>query len=78
MHSITVLTFGVIKDILGKSDFEMTGISSTEELKHKLENEFPKLKNINYALAVNRKTVVASAPLEEGATVALLPPFSGG
>ena len=78
MSSITILTFGMITDIIGKGRFELTGISSTEEVKRKLESEFPQLKNINYAIAVNRKTVVGTVALEENATVALLPPFSGG
>ena len=78
MSSITVLTFGVITDIVGKSRFEVRGVSSTEEIKQKLETEFPQLRNINYAVAVNRKTVVGAVALEENATVALLPPFSGG
>ena len=78
MSSITILTFGVITDIVGKSQFEVDDIFSTDELKQKLESEFPKLKGVNYALAVNKKTATGSVVLEENATVALLPPFSGG
>lgn len=78
MHSITVLAFGVITDILGTSRLETAGIGSTEELKEKLETQFPRLKNIAYIMAVNKQIATTSTTLTEGATVALLPPFSGG
>ena len=75
---ITVLTFGMITDVIGKSKFVFTDVASTDELKGKLERDFPGLKNIHYTLAVNKKLVTTSTPLDDNATVALLPPFSGG
>ena len=78
MKEITVLTFGVITEITGKSNFVVNDIASTEELKKDLEAKFPRLKNIDYALAVNKQTIATETVLEAGATVALLPPFSGG
>ena len=75
---ITVLTFGVITDIIGKSNFVLAGVASTDELKKSLEEKFPRLKNINYTVAVNKQTVTTQTQFENNATVALLPPFSGG
>jgi molybdopterin synthase sulfur carrier subunit len=78
MSEITVLAFGAVTDIVGKSSFVMSDVSSTAELKTKLETDFPALKNINYAIAVNKQMVTTETALDDRATVALLPPFSGG
>ena len=75
---ITVLTFGMITEIVGKTAFVLNGVSSTDDVQQKLEAEFPGLKNINYTVAVNKQMVTTSTQLENNATVALLPPFSGG
>ena len=78
MNEITVLSFGAIADIIGKHNFVVNDVASTDELKNKLETEFPRLKTISYTLAVDKKMIMASTPLSNNATVALLPPFSGG
>jgi molybdopterin synthase sulfur carrier subunit len=75
---MTVLTFGVVTDIIGKSNLMVEDVASTDELTKKLEAEFPRLKTINYAIAVNKQIIKAPALLDSRATVALLPPFSGG
>lgn len=75
---ITVLTFGVISDIVGKNNFAVNDVVSTDELKERLETQFPRLKTISYTIAVNKEMVTASTALDNNATVALLPPFSGG
>ena len=78
MKEITVLAFGAVADIVGKANFVRNDVSSTEELQKKLEAEFPRLKNIRFVIAVNKQLTTTSVPLEGSATVALLPPFSGG
>lgn len=78
MKEINVLLFGAVADIVGKSNFVMPTPSSTDELKEQLEADYPALKNISYVVAVNKQMVTASTALEPNATVALLPPFSGG
>ena len=78
MREITVLTFGVVTEIIGKPSFMLRDVSSTAELKEKLEAEFPRLKGMDYAIAVDKKITISSIPLESTSTVALLPPFSGG
>lgn len=75
---MTLLTFGVVTDIIGKSCFTVEDVPSTDALKKKLEDQFPGLKTINYAIAVNRQLIKTSTSLDSSATVALLPPFSGG
>jgi molybdopterin synthase sulfur carrier subunit len=68
----------VITEITGKSSLVVDGVSSTEDLRAKLEESYPRLKTINYAIAVNKKIVTGHTPFDENATIALLPPFSGG
>jgi molybdopterin synthase sulfur carrier subunit len=75
---MTVLTFGVLTDIIGKSSFAVDAVSTTEELKKKLEIEFPGLKTVNFFIAVNKQMITTPTSLDANATVALLPPFSGG
>jgi len=78
MKEITVLTFGAVTDAIGKSNFVVADVQSTGELIQKLEMDYPGLKNLNYAVAVNKQLVSSSTVLEANATIALLPPFSGG
>lgn len=78
MKEITVLAFGAVADVVGKSCFAMNDVASTNELINALEKDFPELKNIRYTLAVNKQTITTPTSLEHNATVALLPPFSGG
>lgn len=75
---MTVLAFGVVAEIIGENSFALEGIASTEALKQKLEEKFPRLRSVNFAVAVNKKMITGALPLHEDSTVALLPPFSGG
>lgn len=78
MKEINVLLFGAAAEMVGKNNLALTGVSTTVELKEQLETTYPGLKNINYAMAVDKQMISTDTPLETGATVALLPPFSGG
>lgn len=78
MKTVNVLTFGAITDITGNKSFAMEDIDSTEELIQVLEEKYPLLKTIQYAIAVNKEVIQQDTKLENEATVAILPPFSGG
>lgn len=78
MNKINVLAFGPIVDIIGKKAFEMHGLASTQALKIKLETDFPALKNMPYAIAVDMQFITTETSLHGAETVALLPPYSGG
>lgn len=77
MH-IKILAFGKIAEILSQTEWEVTGVASTEALRVQLESEFPGLKGMRYLIAVDKKIVSGDCILEDRAVVALLPPFSGG
>jgi molybdopterin synthase sulfur carrier subunit len=76
--AIKVLVFGQIGDLIGKNELEFTSIKSTDEIKNELIKKYPGLNNINYSLAVNKKTIHSDTKLNGDETIALLPAFSGG
>jgi molybdopterin synthase sulfur carrier subunit len=78
MKQINVLTFGAITEITGNKSFVMKGIDSTETLVKALEEKYPLLKTVQYAIAVNKEVIQQPTSLSNDATVAILPPFSGG
>ena len=78
MKQINVLTFGAITDIVGNSSFVVSDIDSTDILMKRLEEQYPPLKTINYAIAVDKQIVTSDTALQSQSTVAILPPFSGG
>lgn len=78
MTEITILSFGIVAEIIGQNSFTLTHIPDTTALIMNLETTYPSLKQIPYAIAVNKKMITAPVQFTEAATVALLPPFSGG
>lgn len=78
MKTVNILTFGAITDITGNRSFVMEEIDSTEKLVQVLEEKYPLLKTIQYAIAVDKEVIQQHTQLENEATVAILPPFSGG
>lgn len=75
---VSVLTFGEVADIVNTSSFSMNNVADIDTLKRSLEDKFPQLKEIKYAVAVNKKIVNHNLILEDESIIALLPPFSGG
>lgn len=73
-----VLFFSSIAEITGLPVQDVSDVSSVEALKKLLEEMYPAIKPINYAVAVNRIVVTEDVSLNEIDEVALLPPFSGG
>lgn len=75
---ITILAFGNIADLTGKSSWKITCGNNTKDLLQTLHGEFPELHKVKYVLAINKKLILMNTLLNDGDTVALLPPFSGG
>lgn len=77
--SITILAFGQTAEATGAPQFAIDEtVKDTNHLKALLEQRFPALANMQYALALNTGLVTQNTPINPPATVALLPPFSGG
>lgn len=74
---VRVVAFGPLTDIMGRKEllFEAADI---DDLKNKLEVQFPGLNARKFAIAVNREFITGNSILPQNAEVALLPPSSGG
>lgn len=79
--TVTVRLFASLRETLGASVLQRTlGDDATiGDLVKDLEAEFPRLADAGrYALARNEEYAAASARLQDGDEVALIPPVSGG
>ena len=78
---IVVKYFGIIADITKKKEeffFIEDEFNSVKLLQSKLEVKYPKILDINYSIAVNKKFLQNNILLKKGDIIALLPPFAGG
>jgi len=78
---VTILAFGVAKDIFGNSSIglELPNDSSVYNLKYSLEKQYPRLKQLaSYMVAVNNEYAQPGDGLHEHDEIAIIPPVSGG
>ena len=75
---INILAFGQIADIAGTGSWKERDIAYTDLLKQKLHEQFPQLQHLNYLVAVNKTIIHENTVIPDQATIALLPPYSGG
>ena len=75
---LKILVFGQLSEIINASELELLAINNTDELNKKLFELYPKLEDIKYTLAINKKIIHKNTQLYHEDIVALLPPFSGG
>ena len=70
--------FGQLADITGKAEMILLDIPDTETLIKTLNEMYPSLANVKYAMALNKKVIKENTILSGDNNIALLPPFSGG
>ena len=75
---ISVMIFGQLTDSTGGYAVEVEGATDTDTLVRVLKEKYPGLASARFTVAVDRKTVTTNTSLQPGASVALMPPFSGG
>lgn len=75
---IQVRLFGSLVDLTGKSNIMVSDCKDTDSLKEKLIGEYPRLKNCEFVISVDKKVVKNNVVLERGTEIAFLPPFAGG
>ncbi len=75
---IKILLFGILSTLAKSRELEYTDILSIKELKHKLFNQHPELKQYQFQVYVNQQAVNETQILKEGDEIALIPPFAGG
>ena len=79
--NITVLLFGILKDIVGENSLELQieNDITIGNLKEQLLNDYKKLNSYsNFSIAVNEEYVNLNYILKSNDVVALIPPVSGG
>jgi molybdopterin converting factor small subunit len=79
--TLTILAFGIAKDIFGASSIqlELSNNASAQDLKEKLQLDYPRLKQIaSYLLAVNNEYAGNDLALNPSDEIAVIPPVSGG
>ncbi|MBK6643843.1 MAG: MoaD/ThiS family protein [Bacteroidetes bacterium] len=69
--------FSAAAEATGFSEQQVIAID-TAAVRKNLNEKFPQLGKLNYAIAVNHKLVKSNFLLADGDVVAILPPFSGG
>jgi len=78
---IEVLFFGITTDIIGEKSilFEISNGVTVSDFKQKLLETYPKLKkHQGFSIAVNMEHATDSTTINNGDTIALIPPVSGG
>lgn len=79
--SITVLAFGIAKEIFEAAsvEIELPDNADTSSLKAALEERYPRLKKLaSYMIAVNNEYANDDLCIEANDEIALIPPVSGG
>lgn len=74
---VNVLAFGKIAEIINQPQIQLEA-NDLDDLKQKLQAQFPALAEQKFSTAVNKKLIHENHKLAAGDEVALLPPFSGG
>jgi sulfur-carrier protein len=75
---VNIMLFGQLAELAGKDTIVLSGINNTAQLRREIDELFPSLRNIDYAIAVEKKIRHENTVVKDGNMVALLPPFSGG
>lgn len=78
MERLKVKSFGLLTDVIGQDSIDFDFVDNTDELRLKLIEAYPRLKQLTFSIAVNKKLISQITALEIGDEIALLPPFSGG
>ena len=74
---INLISFGEIAEMIGNKSLQLT-VKNIDDLIETLHLRFPALQQKEYAIAVNNQIATKNTILNDGDTVALMPPFSGG
>lgn len=75
---INIMVFGQLAELTGSTSVKVNLPEDTDSLKKLLLEQFPALVNYNFIIAVDKRTITENNNLYQGATIAILPPFSGG
>jgi len=75
---LKIKMFGIIAEKTGQHVLDIPPVEDTGQLAGWLLKKYPQLEGLKFTFAVNKQLVHKNTPLNKGAEVALLPPYSGG
>ncbi len=73
-----LLYFGQLTDITGCASQQLSQVTDTDTLRTLLFEQYPRLQQLKFMIAINNKLVSGNEPIPAAARIALMPPFSGG
>ncbi len=79
--NLTILTFGIARDIVNGNEFEveLREGANIADLKALLFNQYPEFERLaSFAVAVNEEYRDDEYILSEGGEIVIIPPVSGG
>ncbi len=75
---IQVLFFGVLAEVTKTGFKHYRNISSFDDLRLRIEDDFPEIVHYNFRYSVNNELVNEAPVIRDGDEIACLPPFAGG
>ena len=78
---LTILTFGITRDIIGASEFQLQlpAPANVDSLQQHLRSTYPALDDLrSLRVAVNGAYATPQQALQQADEIALIPPVSGG
>ena len=76
---LTIKYFGMLAEATSTTEEHLqTDVCSVSDLLKKLKNQYPKLNDKDFKVAINQELVNNNYIIDNEAEVALLPPFAGG
>jgi len=78
MRYMEIILFGQLRDLAGSNRISVGVVTDTNDLQKELNLKYPDFANTKYAIAVDKKIISKTVPLNAESEIALLPPFSGG
>jgi sulfur-carrier protein len=75
---IKVLFFGVLTDITKTGFKHYSGITSFNDLKYRIQDDFPEIVHYSYVISLNNQLIDRDPVMKDGDEIALMPPFTGG
>ncbi|MBG6131816.1 molybdopterin synthase sulfur carrier subunit [Aquimarina sp. EL_43] len=76
---LTIKYFGMLAEATTTNEeYLQTEVCSVSQLVKKLKNQYPKLDNTDFKVAIDQQLVDQSHIINSEVEVALLPPFAGG
>lgn len=78
MDQVKLKVFGKLEELMGAKELMWSLPTDILALKRELQEKYPSLEKIQYAVSVNNKIVNGEGIIRKDDSIALLPPFSGG